>query len=85
MFCTCLVNTEVSPPPPPKKNHAQMQADALLDLPSLLSRYAARNTTSAFEASHTVWTAASSGAQEFLLDVRVRVPPQQLLLYRCGR
>ena len=62
---------------------AATQADAVAALPALLSRYAARNITTAFAAQYPVWTAAAgSGAGEFELDVRIRVPPSQLLLYR---
>lgn len=54
----------------------------MLHLPSLLSAYAARNVTTALLAAHSVWTAAPSGGSgEFVLDVRVRVPPHQLVLY----
>jgi hypothetical protein len=51
----------------------------------LLSRYAARNLTTAFASQYPVWTAGSQGGGEFDLDVRIRIPPNQLLLYRCAQ
>jgi hypothetical protein len=67
---------------PPGTIPHNTQADALLRLPELLSRYAARNLTTAFVPGHRVWTAGAPGAGQFSLDVRIRVPPHQLLLYR---
>lgn len=57
----------------------------MLHLPSLLSAYAARNLTTALAVGHSVWTAAPpGGGGEFVVDVRVRVPPHQLVLYRSA-
>ncbi|KAI8474264.1 MAG: transmembrane protein [Monoraphidium minutum] len=58
------------------------EADGLLRLPVLLSRYAGRNLTTELAPRHAVWTAGAGGGGEFLLDVTIRVPPHQLLLYR---
>ena len=72
----------VTAPLIPRTLRTPSQADALLRLPTLLSRYAARNLTTSFAPGHRVWTAGAAGAGEFSLDVRIRVPPHQLLLYR---
>lgn len=59
------------------------QADGLLHLPLLLSAYGARNLTTVLAAPATVWTAVpAAGGAGFVLDVRIRVPSHQLLLYR---
>lgn len=65
---------------------AALRADGLLDLPGLLAGYASRNLSTAFAPRFPVWTAApdAGGGGEFALDVRIRVPPHQLLLYRWG-
>ena len=61
-----------------------LQADGVLHLPELLASYNTRNLTTVFASQYPVWTAAASSGSggEFMLDVRIRVPPHQLLLYR---
>ncbi len=71
--------------PPTNQPTNPTQADGLLQLPALLAAYAARNLTTAFTNQYPVWTAAAAGAGgsgDFTLDVMVRIPPHQLLLYR---
>lgn len=65
---------------------AALRADGLADLPALLAAYARRNLSTAFAPRSPVWTASpdAGGGGEFSLDVHVRVPPHQLLLYRRG-
>ncbi|GBF99452.1 hypothetical protein Rsub_11938 [Raphidocelis subcapitata] len=67
---------------PQSRGAAALQAEGLVDLPGLLARYADRNQTAVFVPSYSVWTAAGSSGGGFTLNVRVRVPPHQLVLYR---
>lgn len=65
---------------------AALGATGPLDVRALLAGYASRNLTAQFADDYRVWTAAaaagSDGAGGFELDVRARVPPHELLLYR---
>jgi hypothetical protein len=70
---------------------AALHAGAVIDLPAVLADYNARNLTASLVGGQPVWTAAPGGAASappsaFAIDVRVRIPPAQLVIYRyaCG-
>eukprot|EP00879_Flechtneria_rotunda_P010982 GHRR01011475.1.p1 GENE.GHRR01011475.1~~GHRR01011475.1.p1 ORF type:complete len:315 (+),score=105.62 GHRR01011475.1:284-1228(+) len=63
---------------------AALQGDMMLQLGSLFSSYQARNSTTVFDNQFPVWKAGNS-LEGFTVDVKIRIPPNQVHVYRPGK
>lgn len=59
-----------------------ISASGALHVASILAAYNDRNVTTVLESNYPVWQ--PSNGNQFVLDVRVRVPDNQPILYRWG-
>ncbi len=57
-----------------------LQANAALQLSDILAAYNLRNMTTVLTNQYNVWQAGNGN--DFTIDVRVRIPANQVVLYR---